>query len=223
MASLEKTKLLLFKVDFDNAFDSVNWCFLHNIMRQMGFGIKWRMWIDSCLSSVSISILVNGSPTKEFKMERGLRQGNPLSPFLFLVVAEALQIFILEACVKGMYKGLASGLKVNISKSRLIGVGVSQSEVNSFALSLGCASDSIHFIYLGLQVGKKMRYVDGWAEVTNRFRKRLSSWKANSLSIGGRLTLVKSVLGSLPIYYLSLFKAPSLVIDTLESIRRRFF
>ncbi|GJS35609.1 transposon TX1 uncharacterized [Tanacetum coccineum] len=70
MASLEKTKLLLFKVDFDNAFDSVNWCFLHNIMRQMGFGIKWRMWIDSCLSSASISTLVNGSPTKEFKMER---------------------------------------------------------------------------------------------------------------------------------------------------------
>ncbi|GJX50702.1 hypothetical protein Tco_0277547 [Tanacetum coccineum] len=89
---------------------------------------------------------------------------------------------------------LASGLKVNISKSKLIGVGVSRSEVDSLASCLGCASDSIPFIYLGLPVGKKIRYFDGWAEVTNRFRKRLSSWKANSLSIGGRLTLVKSVL-----------------------------
>ncbi|GJU71070.1 RNA-directed DNA polymerase, eukaryota, reverse transcriptase zinc-binding domain protein [Tanacetum coccineum] len=116
----------------------------------MGFGIKWRKWIDSCLSSASILILVNGSPSKEFKMEMGLHQGDPLSPFLFFMVAEALQISILEACVKGPFKG----------------------------------------------VGKKMRYVDGWAEVTNRFRKRLSSWKANILSIGGRLTLVKSVLDS---------------------------
>ncbi|GJX73543.1 hypothetical protein Tco_0312138 [Tanacetum coccineum] len=68
-----------------------------------------------------------------------------------------------------------------------------------------------------------MRFVDGWDVVINRFCEKLSSWKANTLSIDGRLTLVKAILGSLPIYYLSLFKAPSLVIDALETIRRRFF
>ncbi|GKC41704.1 putative RNA-directed DNA polymerase, eukaryota, reverse transcriptase zinc-binding domain protein [Tanacetum coccineum] len=264
MTSIEKSKLLLFKVDFEKAFDSVNWTFLQNIMRQMGFGTKWRSWIHSFLSSASISVLVNGSPFKEFKVERGLRQGNPLSPFLFLMVAEALQISILEACSKGLYKGvyllnnganisllqyaddalffgdwsrlnvihlihilkcfeLASGPKVNISKSRIMGVGVFTSEVNNLASSLGCAFDSIPFMYLGLSVGKKMRFVDGWDVVINRFCEKLSSWKANTLSIDGRLTLVKAVLGSLPIYYLSLFKAPSLVIDALETIRRRFF
>nr|GEY62738.1 RNA-directed DNA polymerase, eukaryota, reverse transcriptase zinc-binding domain protein [Tanacetum cinerariifolium] len=55
------------------------------------------------------------------------------------------------------------------------------------------------------------------------FTKKLSSWKANLLSIGGRLTLVKSVLGSLPIYFLSIFKAPEAVISKLESIKRCFF
>ncbi|GJZ48173.1 putative RNA-directed DNA polymerase [Tanacetum coccineum] len=163
MATIEKSKLLLFKVDFEKAFDSVNWPFLLDTMRQMGFGSKWRSWISSCLSSASISVLVNGSPTKEFKLERGLRQGDPLSPFLFLIVAEALQVSILEACDIGLYKGiflaksganlsllqyaddalffgkwsrenalslihilrcfeLASGLKVNIDKSRVMGV-----------------------------------------------------------------------------------------------------
>ncbi|GKE06329.1 cysteine-rich receptor-like protein kinase, partial [Tanacetum coccineum] len=102
MASLEDQKLLLFKIDFEKAFDSVNWNFLLSIMRQMGFRIKWRNWIASCLSSASISVLINGSPSKEFKMERGLRQGDPLSPFLFLLIAEALQVTIVDACNNGI-------------------------------------------------------------------------------------------------------------------------
>ncbi|GKD03683.1 hypothetical protein Tco_1178657 [Tanacetum coccineum] len=117
----------------------------------------------------------------------------------------------------------ASGLKVNLSKSRLFGIGIPINEVHEVASSLGCMHDSLPFMYLGLPVGKKMRLCDGWNEVINRFRERLSAWKAKALSIGGRLTLVKSVLGSLPIYYLSLFKAPKKVINLLESIRSRFF
>ncbi|GJV23278.1 putative RNA-directed DNA polymerase, eukaryota, reverse transcriptase zinc-binding domain protein [Tanacetum coccineum] len=106
MSNIEKLKLLLFKVDFEKAFDSANWEFLLDIMRQMGFRHKWRRWIVACLSSTSISILINGSPSKEFKLERGLRQGDHLSPFLFLIVVEALQVTILEACDKGLYKGV---------------------------------------------------------------------------------------------------------------------
>ncbi|XP_071707952.1 uncharacterized protein [Rutidosis leptorrhynchoides] len=58
----------------------------------MGFGSKWRGWIRTCLKSASISVLVNGSPTCEFKMERGVRQGDPLSPFLFIITAEGLNV-----------------------------------------------------------------------------------------------------------------------------------
>nr|GEV71960.1 nucleotide-binding alpha-beta plait domain-containing protein [Tanacetum cinerariifolium] len=71
----------------------------------LSFGIKWRKWIASCLSSASISVLINGSPSKEFKMECGLRQGDPLSPFLFFLVIEALQVTIVDACNKGIFKG----------------------------------------------------------------------------------------------------------------------
>ncbi|GKE12020.1 cysteine-rich receptor-like protein kinase [Tanacetum coccineum] len=83
VTSKEKLRLLLFKVDFEKAFDSVNWNFLMNTMAQMGFGVKWRKWIYACLSSALVSILINGSPSKEFPMKRSLRQGDPLSPFLF--------------------------------------------------------------------------------------------------------------------------------------------
>ncbi|KAJ9562981.1 hypothetical protein OSB04_008141 [Centaurea solstitialis] len=102
----KKMKALVFKVDFAKAFDSVNWNFLLSTMSQMGFGQKWCSWIKGCLTSASVSVLVNGSPTEEFLMERGLRQGDPLSPFLFLIVGEVLQIMVREACNKGLFKGL---------------------------------------------------------------------------------------------------------------------
>lgn len=91
-AKSEDSRLLLFKVDFEKAFDNVNWSFFHDIMQQMGFGVKCRKWINMCINSTSISVLVNGSPSREFKMERGLRQVDPLSPFLFLISVEALQV-----------------------------------------------------------------------------------------------------------------------------------
>nr|GEX95696.1 cysteine-rich receptor-like protein kinase [Tanacetum cinerariifolium] len=71
MANLEGHKLLLFKVDFEKAFDSVNWNFLFDVMKQFGFGDKWIGWIRSCLSSASIFVLINGLPSKEFSMEKG--------------------------------------------------------------------------------------------------------------------------------------------------------
>nr|GEX29537.1 hypothetical protein [Tanacetum cinerariifolium] len=181
LAKIKAHKLLLFKVDFKKAFDSVNWGFLQDVVIQMGFGAKWRRWIDSCLSSSSISVLINGSPSKEFKMERGLHQGDPLSPFLFLLVAEALQVAVVEACNRGIYKG------VHLAED---GIGVSMEEVEAVASSLCCIHDSIPFTYLGLPVGKK----------------------CTTVTVGV----------SLPIYFLSLFKAPLKVINLMESVRSRF-
>ncbi|XP_071739232.1 uncharacterized protein [Rutidosis leptorrhynchoides] len=82
----------------------------------MGFGAKWRQWILSCLKSASISILVNGSPTKEFSLGRGIRQGDPLSQFLFILAAEGLNILTKVATEKELLKGVKiSNDKVNVS------------------------------------------------------------------------------------------------------------
>ncbi|GKE20143.1 RNA-directed DNA polymerase, eukaryota, reverse transcriptase zinc-binding domain protein [Tanacetum coccineum] len=230
----------------------------------MGFGELWRSWIRACLQSASTSILVNGSPTPEFSLECGLRQGDPLSPFLFILVMEGLHL-ALEAEVhshhiKGVTVGnlslnlsrfffvddviilpewdrndlrqitrslnsfyRASGLKINISKSNLFGVRVSDNELQAMAHVTGCQASTFPLTYLGLPIGKSMHYLPSWNILVNKFKLKLSTWKASLLSIDGRLTLIKSVLGSLGICYLSLFKAPESVINTLERHRARFF
>ncbi|XP_071734542.1 secreted RxLR effector protein 78-like [Rutidosis leptorrhynchoides] len=110
----KKKNLLVFKVDFEKAFDSVDWHYIDFMLLQMGFGDKWRRWIKACLSSARTSILVNCSPTSEFSIRSGLRQGDPLSPFLFIIVIEGLHLALKDAVANNLIKGVSIGL-LNIS------------------------------------------------------------------------------------------------------------
>jgi len=111
-----------------------------------------------------------------------------------------------------------SGLKVNFSKSHLVGVNVANSWLSEAAMVLNCRVGSIPFVYLGLLIGGNARRLSFWESPISRLKSRLSGWKSKHLSMGGRLVLLKFVLSSLPVYTLSFFKAPSGIISTIESI-----
>ncbi|GJU58060.1 putative RNA-directed DNA polymerase, eukaryota, reverse transcriptase zinc-binding domain protein [Tanacetum coccineum] len=250
--------------DFEKAFDSFDWKFLDHTMEQMGFSHKWRKWIHGCLNSSYWSVLINGSPTKEFKIQKGLRQGDPLSPFLFIIAMEALHVSIQDAKSKGIFEGvnvgsnginishlqlandalimgtwsidnvknlcrilrcfhMASGLKVNFSKSKFFGICVNESETNTLASILNLQPSYLPCSYLGLPIGANLNKCNSWKPIIDKFQKWLTSWNARALSFGGRLTILKSVLGALGTYFFSLFKAPTSVINQLEKLRRNFF
>ncbi|GJU26294.1 RNA-directed DNA polymerase, eukaryota [Tanacetum coccineum] len=106
---------MIFKVDFEKAFDSVRWDFLDDILKNFGFWLRWRDWIQSCLKSSRGSILVNGSPTSEFQFSKGLKQGDPLSPLLFILVMESLHLSFQNVVNAGLFKGVVLNNSLQIS------------------------------------------------------------------------------------------------------------
>ncbi|GKD51880.1 RNA-directed DNA polymerase, eukaryota, partial [Tanacetum coccineum] len=184
----KKKQSLIFKVDFEKAYDSVRWEFLDDILTKFGFGDMWCGWIRSCLTSSRGSILVSGSPTEEFQFHKGLKQGDPPSPFLFILVMENLHISFQRVVDAGLIKGIvlgltlqlshmfyvddavfvgqwsdanidtlvhvldcfhrASGMHINMNKSKLIGIFVDEVKVTIAASKIGCLVLKPHFSYL---------------------------------------------------------------------------
>lgn len=97
---------IMCKLDIEKAYDHhVNWNFLGFVLKQMSFGEKWKRWIEWCKSIASFSIIVNGSPTGFFRYTRGLRQVELLSPYLFILVMEALNWMTKKVTLSGYLKG----------------------------------------------------------------------------------------------------------------------
>jgi len=215
------------------------------------------------MESATVSVLVNGSPTEEFRPTRGLRQGDPLAPFLFTVVAEGLAGLVRQAIkinrlagikigskevdvtflqyaddalffcedswsnvvsIKAILRGfeIASGLKVNFHKSSLVGLNVENSNLRCYSNLLNCGQMGYPFKYLGLEVGGNPRKKTFWKPVLEKLKARLSVWKGRFLSLAGRTCVIKFVLTAIPLFYLSVYKAPELVYKSIISTQRKF-
>nr|GEW42139.1 RNA-directed DNA polymerase, eukaryota, reverse transcriptase zinc-binding domain protein [Tanacetum cinerariifolium] len=208
-----------------NNANMVRWDYLDDVLKNFGFGDKWRGWIQNCLKSSRGFVIVNGSPTNEFQFCRGLKQGDPLSPFLFLLIMESLHISVQRVVDANMFRGIsigtsiqfshlfyaddvvfmgqwsdsnietivhvlecfhrASGLRINMNKSKIMGISVAKSIVEQAATRIGYAILTIPYSYLGSKVGDLMSRSKAWNDIINKLTARLSKWKMKTLSIGG--------------------------------------
>jgi len=219
------------------------------MLGRLDFCDFWIRWIKGCLESAYVSVLVNGNPIREFIPRKGLRQGDLLATFLFLIVAEGLvgvsrmaeeknlidslevgrakvkvsmlqytddTLFFYEANTKSVFniKGilqcfeLSFGLRVNFLKSRIGRTGLDQISLQRFAVILNYDVMVSPFVYLGLPVGGRHKRGAFWNGVIEKVQARLSRWKGKCLSMTGRICLIKYVLSSISLFYMSLFKLP---------------
>lgn len=95
------------KLDMSKTYDCVEWGYLKLLIENMGFHHRWISLITECISFVSYSFLVNGEPHGFVKSSRGLRQGDPLSPYLFLLCAEGFHALIKQVEVQGELQGVS--------------------------------------------------------------------------------------------------------------------
>ncbi|WMV29916.1 hypothetical protein MTR67_023301 [Solanum verrucosum] len=218
------------KLDIEKAYDHVNWRFLLNTLNQMGFGEKWLKWIDFCIKTVKFTVLVNGEPVGFFGSERGLRQGNPLSPFLFILAMEGFDSMMRIALQNRWIKGFE--------------IGNSRGEIMEVC-HLQYADDTVIFCEPKVEQIGYIRMILTIFEASSSLK---VNWGKTSLFpikevpniqnlaiilgckvenmpttyLGGRLILINSVLDALPTYVMSLFPIPPKVMKKLDRLRRDF-
>lgn len=98
---------MILKLDMTKAYDRVDWCALCLVLSKLGFSKSWIKWVHSCISFARFSVLLNGSPCGFFSSYRGIRQGDPLSLFLFILLVEAFSWAIRAARSAGLWKGIS--------------------------------------------------------------------------------------------------------------------
>eukprot|EP00253_Pinus_taeda_P023384 PITA_23384 len=259
-----KRKGAVIKIDLSKAYDRINWVYIRMLLTHLRFKYDFIRWIMGFISNVNFAIIINGAASPFFKSFRGLRQGCPLSPLLFLLVVEGLSHLIRSAKREGAVKGLevavnmfithllivddillftngslneikelknildlfmkATGMQINFRKSQLITEGLHRNEETQISALLPFEVLSMEnpFKYLGFWLKPNAYRKQDWNWLVAKIEARISQWSYKWLSRAGRLTLIKSVLLAMPVYWAALTWVPKGILRKINRICNKF-
>ncbi|GJY14273.1 hypothetical protein Tco_0383582 [Tanacetum coccineum] len=228
-----------FKIDIQKAYDTVDWKFLENILIKFGFHNTMVKWIMACVSSTSFSLSINGNIHGFFKGKRGLRQGDPLSPYLFTLVMEILtlilkrrvrlsesfryhrycqEIQLINMCFADDLFIFARG---DVESSRVIMDSLEEFKLTS-GLILSIPKRELSVKYLVVPLISSGLLNRDCKILVEKAKNRIGDWKNKSLSFEGRLQLCKSVISSMHVFWASVLIILKGIIYDIHQLIRGF-
>ena len=247
--------MLFLKLDIQKAFDSVRWEYMLELLQRLGFGQRWRDLLSILWASTSSRILLNGLPGRPILHRRGLRQGHPLSPMLFILAMDPLQRLFDKATQQGLLSPIGAdpirlrtslyaddaalfvrptledittvrhllqifGDATGLHKSEFYRISCDTLDLEAIAAAFSARSAIFPCKYLGLplHVGRTKRADE--QILIDKIGARLPGWKGRLLTRAGRLTLINSVLTSIPVYHMTIFPLSKWAIKRIDRLRR---
>ncbi|KAL5574542.1 hypothetical protein UlMin_016241 [Ulmus minor] len=198
-------------------------------MDKLGFSTGWTKKIMACISSVSYSFQFNGQRFGHLNPSRGLRQGDPLSPYLFLLCGEGLSSILHQYEQLGRLQGLKCGQRGPIishllfADDSLLFLEANSTTCTTLKEALNIYEVPREIFGFGLPcfTGKNKQGL--FSSIRDRVWNKLSGWKSKLLSAGGREILSKAVIQAIPSYAMNLFKLPVSLIRELHRLCAQFW
>ncbi|KAL2240797.1 UNVERIFIED_CONTAM: hypothetical protein Sindi_0720900 [Sesamum indicum] len=235
------------KVDIRKAYDTVEWDFLIAVMEMFGFPTTFVKWIEECVSTPSFSVGLNGKPHGFFRGAKGLRQGDPLSPYLFVLAMEVLHLGLLQLidqeeifsyhwkceAARIFQLGFADDV-ILFCRADMDSLRTFKAGLDRFAewsgLRLNVQKSHLIISRSAQALSEEMLALLGFQEGVLPMRlpstitedKRIAGWEGTTISYAGRVQIIESVLISLSLYWASAFILPKKVINEIEKRLRTF-
>jgi exonuclease III len=255
----EDIPAIVASVDFEKAFDSMERTFILKTLQKFNFGPSLINWVKILYNKTVSCVLNNGWTTKAFELHRGVRQGCPLSPYLFILAAEALSCYIRKSSgikgitVKGEEHKISqfaddtclflkydvrtldntlqafdqfkeiSGLTVNYDKTELFPIGaIKESELPLYSRrNIKWSPKGIKILGIHITHNKKELLLKNYKQIVSKLDNIIKIWKRRSLTLHGKVQVIKAHLQSQLVYQLSVLPSPPKAL--LDKIQKTLY
>ena len=164
-----ETKRFVIKLDIEKAFDKISWSIINYMMCVKNYLFKWRKWIKACISNVVYSIPINGKPHGRIPAHRGIRQGDLISPFIFVLAMDYLSRLLSQLEKSNSIKGV--NFNNNYSLTHILFAYDILLFVDNWDISIYHMS----ILYLGVPLGGNPKSTSFWEKVDIKINKKINN------------------------------------------------